>query len=209
MAKYGSNTYRGTNKPLFPGDVKYRDVNGDYVINDNDRMIIGNGNPDFYGSFINNIKYKGFDFLLDLQYSYGNDVLDMTKHSAEDRTGLANSYKSVLQAWTSENQNSDIAAVRDSKAGYVSNVDTRWIEDGSFLRGRNLVIGYTIPSGVVERLNLSRVRVYASTQNFFLLTKFSGNDPEVSTYTNPFAQGQTFFDYPKPTIYMFGLSVGL
>jgi len=208
-ALFGTNTYRGTGKPLLPGDVKYLDVNGDYAINDLDRKIIGNGNPDFYGSLINNIRYKAFDILLDIQYSYGNDVLNMTMHSGEDRTGLANSYKSVLNAWTSENQNTDIAAIRDSKAGYVSNVDTHWIEDGSFIRGRNMVIGYTLSSGATERVKLSRARVYVSMQNFFLRTKFSGNDPEVSTYTNPFAQGQTFFDYPKPTIYMLGVSVGL
>lgn len=208
-AKFGVNTYRGSGKPLLPGDVKYLDVNGDYLINDNDRMIIGNGNPDFYGSFINNIRYGSFDLVLDLQYSRGNDVLNMTKHSGEDRTGLANSYRSVLSAWTPENQNTPIAAIRDSKAGYVSNVDTHWIEDGSFIRGRNLVLGYTLSSGLTERLKLSKARVYASLQNFFLITNFSGNDPEVSTYTNPFAQGQTFFDYPKPTVYMFGLSLGL
>jgi TonB-dependent starch-binding outer membrane protein SusC len=208
-ALYTVNNYRGTNKPLLPGDVKYLDVDGNHQINDVDRMIIGNGNPDFYGSFINNLHYKGFDLLLDLQFSYGNDVLNMTKHSAEDRTGLANSYRSVLGAWTPENQNSDIAAIRDSKAGYVSNVDTHWVEDGSFLRGRNLVLGYTFPSALTERVKLNKARIYASVQNFFLRTKFSGNDPEVSTYTNPFAQGQTFFDYPKPTVYMFGLSIGL
>lgn len=146
--------------------------------------------------------------MIDLQYSYGNDVLNMTMHSGEDRTGLSNSYKSTLNAWTAENQNTQIAATRDSKAGYVSNVDTHWVEDGSFLRGRNLVIGYTLPSALIDRMKLNRARVYASLQNYFLLTNFSGNDPEVSTYTNPFAQGQTFFDYPKPTLYMFGISVG-
>ncbi len=208
-AKFGVNTYRGTGKPLLPGDVKYLDVNGDYAINDLDRMIIGNGNPKSFGSFINNLTYKSFDLTLDIQYSYGNDVLNMTKHSGEDRTGLANSYSSVLGAWTPENQNTAIAAVRDSKAGYVSNVDTHWVEDGSFIRGRNVVLGYTLSSAFTERIHLSRARVYVSAQNFFLSTKFSGNDPEVSTYTNPFAQGQTFFDYPKPTIYMFGVSVGL
>jgi len=207
--KYGVNTYRGQGKPLLPGDVKYLDVNGDYAINDADRMIIGNGNPDFYGSFINTLRYGSFDFVLDLQYSKGNDVLNMTKHSGEDRTGLANSYKSVLNAWTPENQNTEIAAVRDSKAGYVSNVDTHWVKDGSFIRGRNIVLGYTLSGSLTERLKLSNARVYVSVQNFFLSTKFEGNDPEVSTYTNPFAQGQTFFDYPKPTVYMFGLSLGL
>ncbi|HEY5822909.1 MAG TPA: TonB-dependent receptor [Cyclobacteriaceae bacterium] len=209
-AKYGENSYRGTGKPILPGDVKYLDVNGDYVINDLDRMIIGNGNPKVYGSFINNFKFKGFDLLIDLQYSYGNDVLNMTHHSGEDRTGLSNSFSSVLNAWTAENQNTQVAATRDSKAGYVSNVDTRWIEDGSFIRGRNLVLGYTFPSAMTKRIKLSRARVYASAQNFFLATKYSGNDPEVSTYAEqPFTQGQTFFDYPKPTLYMLGVSVGL
>jgi hypothetical protein len=192
-----------------PGDVKYLDVNGDSIINDLDRRIIGNGNPKAYGSFINTIRYKSFDLTLDLQYAYGNDVLNMTMHSGEDRTGLANSYRSVLKGWTAENQNTEVAAIRDSKAGYVSNVDTHWVEDGSFLRGRNLILGYTLPSALVERMHLSRLRVYLSAQNFFLLTKFSGNDPEVTTYAHPFAQGQTFFDYPKPTTYMFGISAGL
>jgi len=212
--KYGVNSYRGTGKPILPGDVKYRDVGGpdggpDYQINDTDRMIIGNGNPKGYGSFINTLKYKAFDLTLDIQYVYGNDVLNMTHHSGEDRTGLANSFRSVLNAWTPEHQNTDIAAVRDSKAGYVSNVDTHWVEGGSFIRGRNLLIGYTFPSTIADRLKMSNMRVYVSAQNFFLKTKYSGNDPEVSTYTNPFAQGQTFFDYPKPTVYMFGLSLGL
>jgi TonB-linked SusC/RagA family outer membrane protein len=209
-AKYGQNTYRGTGKPLLPGDVKYLDVNGDYAINDADRMIIGNGNPKSYGSFINNVRYKAFDLTLDIQYVYGNDVLNMTKHSGEDRTGLANSYRSALtEAWTPENQNTEVAAIRDARAGYITNVDTRWVEDGSFIRGRNLILGYSLPDAVTERIRVDRLRVYASLQNFFLITEFSGNDPEVATFTQPFAQGQTFFDYPKPTTYMFGLSIGL
>jgi TonB-linked SusC/RagA family outer membrane protein len=204
-AKFTS--YRG-GKGMLPGDVKYLDVNGDYVINDADRMIIGNAYPDAWGSFINNLRYKQFDLVVDIQYSIGNDLLNMTKHSAEDRVAIANSYKSVLDAWTPNNQNTQVAAVRDTRAGYVTNVDTRWVEDGSFVRGRNLLLGYTFPASITKRLTLNRLRAYISAQNFFLSTKFSGNDPEVTTYGNPFAQGQTFFDYPKPTIYTFGLNVG-
>ncbi len=203
-AKYSS--YRG-GKTMLPGDIKYLDVNGDYQINDADRMIIGNGNPDAWGAFINNLRYKNFDLVLDIQYSYGNDVLNMTKHSGEDRVSIANSYKTVLDAWTPQNQNTSIAAIRDTRAGYVTNVDTRWIEDGSFIRGRNLLLGYNFPQSVMKPLTLSRLRVYASVQNFFLITKYSGNDPEVTTYGNPFAQGQTFFDYPKPTLYTLGVNV--
>lgn len=201
-------TYRG-GKPLLPGDVKYLDVNGDFAINDADRMIIGNGNPKAWGAFINNFRYKNWELLVDLQYSYGNDVLDMTTHSAEDRVGIANSYKSVLDAWTPQNQDSPIAAIRDTRAGYVTNVDTRWIQDGSFIRGRNALIGYTFPAAVTQKLKLNRLRIYGSAQNFFLITKYRGNDPEVTTYGNVFAQGQTFFDYPKPTTFLLGLNIGL
>lgn len=205
-AKFTS--YRG-GKTMLPGDIKYLDVNGDYIINDADRMIIGSAYPEAWGSFINNVRYGNFDFVLDIQYSYGNDVLNMTKHSGEDRVSIANSYRSVLDAWTPTNQNTDIAAIRDTRAGYVTNVDTRWVEDGSFIRGRNMALGYNFPTSVMKRLAFSRLRAYASVQNFFLATKFSGNDPEVTTYGNPFAQGQTFFDYPKPTMFTFGLNVGL
>jgi TonB-linked SusC/RagA family outer membrane protein len=200
-AKYSS--YRG-GKTLLPGDIKYLDVNGDYVINDADRQIIGSAYPDAWGSFINNFRFRNFELLLDLQYTYGNDVLNMTKHSGEDRVSIANSYKTVLNAWTPTNQNTDIAAIRDTRAGYVTNVDTRWVEDGSFLRGRNLLLGYNFSSLLTRRLGLSRLRAYLSAQNFFLISSFSGNDPEVTTYGNAFAQGQTFL-----TILTYHLHFGL
>jgi hypothetical protein len=101
-----------------------------------------------------------------------------------------------------------IAAIRDTRAGYITNVDSHWIEDGGFLRGKNALLSYSFAPETAERLKLKRLRVYASVQNWFLSTKFSGNDPEVTTYGNAFAQGQTFFDYPKPTIYMLGINAG-
>jgi hypothetical protein len=200
-------SYRG-GKTILPGDIKYRDVNGDYIINDADRMIIGNGNPDVWGGFFNNFKYKNFELILELQYSWGNDILNMAKHSGEDRQGIANSFKSVLDAYDISKNPSDaqIAAIRDTRAGYVTNVDTRWVEDGSFIRGRNLLLAYNFPASIAEKVRLSRIRVYASAQNFFLITDYSGNDPEVTTYGNVFAQGQTFFDYPKPTLYTLGFN---
>lgn len=207
-AKFSS--YRG-GKPMLPGDIKYLDVNKDYVINDADRMIIGNGNPDTWGSFINNVRFKNFELVVDIQYMFGNDILNMMTHSGEDRQGIANSFKTVLEAYdpTKGNTNTTVAAIRDTRAGYVTNVDTRWVQDGSFIRGRNLLLSYSLPSSFIEKFHLSRLRIYGSVQNFFLKTDYNGNDPEVTTYGNPFAQGQTFFDYPKPTIYTFGLNVAL
>jgi len=201
-------SYRG-GKTLLPGDVKYLDVNGDKAITDADRQIIGNGTPKGWGSFSNSIRYKNLDLIVELQYSYGNDILNMTHHSGEDRQVQANSFASVLNAWTPQNQNTSIAAIRDQSAGYVTNVDTHWLEDGSFIRGKNLLLGYTFNPTIAQKLRLNRLRIYASVQNFFLATKYTGNDPEVTTYGNAFAQGQTFFDYPKPTTFMLGLNIGL
>jgi TonB-linked SusC/RagA family outer membrane protein len=207
-AKFAS--YRG-GKPILPGDIKYLDVNGDYAINDLDRMIIGQSNPDGWGSFNNNFKYKNFELILEIAYMYGNNVLNQSKHSGEDRIGIANSYSTVLDYYQAgkNDGNTMIAAPRDTRAGYVTNVDTRWVEDGGFIRGKNLLLGYNFPAETVNMLKLNRLRVYASVQNFFLKTNYSGNDPEVTTYGDAFAQGQTFFDYPKPTLYTLGINVGL
>ncbi|HEV8282671.1 MAG TPA: TonB-dependent receptor [Chitinophagaceae bacterium] len=207
-AKFAS--YRG-GKPILPGDLKYLDVNKDYQINDADRVIIGNGNPKDWGGFFNDFHYKNFELLIELQYSYGNDILNQMHHSGEDRVGIANSFKTVLDAYdpAKGNQNTMIATIRDTRAGYVTNVDSRWVEDGSFIRGKNLLLGYNFPTSITQKMRLSKLRLYASVQNFFLSTKYSGNDPEVTTYGNAFAQGQTFFDYPKPTIYLLGVNVAL
>lgn len=207
-AKFTS--YRG-GKPILPGDLKYLDVDGNYAINDADRVIIGHGSPKGWGSFLNNFRYRQFDFLVELQYMYGNDVLNQTRHSGEDRVGIANSFSTVLNAYDpgKGNNNTMIASIRDTRAGYVTNVDSHWVEDGSYIRGKNLLLSYTLPEASIQAINLSRVRVYASVQNFFLSTKYTGNDPEVTTFGNAFAQGQTFFDYPKPTTYTVGVNVGL
>ncbi len=198
---------------ILPGDIKYKDVNGDNAITDADRSIIGNGSPKFWGALTNTWKYGNFDLTLELQYSYGNDVMMMNLHASEDRQALANSYKSVLNAWTPQNQNTMIAEIRDTRAGYVTNVDSWWIKDGSFIRGKNLLLGYTFPPLTTDKLKLSRLRVYASAQNFFLLLKDKiVGDPEV-TPTNQgdgnsaFSQGMIWHNYPKPTIYMLGLQL--
>jgi TonB-linked SusC/RagA family outer membrane protein len=199
---------------ILPGDIKYLDVNGDYAITDADRMIIGNGSPKGWGSFINTFRYNNLELIVDLQYSYGNDILDMTLHPSEDRQALANSYKSVLNAWTPENQNTMIAEIRDTRAGYVTNVDTRWIKDGSFIRGRNLVLAYTLPNALTSRIKLNRLRIYGSAQNLFLIThKDVIGDPEVTPIRggdadNAFSQGMNWHGYPKPTMYTAGINIG-
>jgi TonB-linked SusC/RagA family outer membrane protein len=208
-AKFRS--YRGS-FTMLPGDIKYKDFNNDGVISDADRTIIGNGSPKGWGSLANTVRFGNFDLMLDLQYSYGNDLMDMNLHASEDRVSLANSYATVLDAWTPTNQNTPIAQLRDTKAGYVTNVDTRWIFDGSFIRGRNLLLGYTFPTEIVNKMKLSRLRLYLSAQNFFLLTKYPHGDPEQTPIRggdgdNVFSQGMIWHSYPKPTTYMGGIQL--
>jgi TonB-linked SusC/RagA family outer membrane protein len=200
---------------MLPGDIKYLDVNGDKAITDADRMIIGRGSPDAWGAFTNYFKYGNVDLTVELQYSYGNDIMDMNLHSSEDRQGLANSYRTVLNAWTPENQNTMIAQVRGTSAGYVTNVDSHWVQDGSFIRGRNILLGYTFPQSVLDRLKLDRLRVYTSAQNFFLIVADEViGDPEITPIrgdntNNAFSQGMKWHEYPKATTFMVGLQVGL
>ncbi len=196
-AKYGK----------LPGDLKLWDKNEDGEINDADRIIIGKGIPDGYGTFSNTFRYKAFELTAEIQYMFGNDVLDISKHSAEDRTGIANSYTTVLQAWTPDNQNTMIAQIRPVGAGYTTNIDSHFVEDGSFIRGKNLLLAYNLPSDIANRLYLKNIRIYGSVQNFFLSTKYSGYDPEVSDATQTFAQGITVFGYPKPRTFSVGLNV--
>lgn len=190
-----------------PGDIKHTDINNDGQINDADRVILGNGYADGFGSLYNTFRYKNLDLTLDLQFMYGNDILNLSRHSGEDRTGQANSYATVLNGWTPENQNTMIAENRPSNSYYTSTVDSRMVEDGSFIRGRNLILGYNFPADVLDKFKLGQLRVYASLQNFFLITDYSGYDPEVTTYGDAFAQGITFFDYPKPRTYTLGINV--
>ncbi|WP_254563016.1 SusC/RagA family TonB-linked outer membrane protein [Dyadobacter diqingensis] len=210
LGTWGSNEAEQAKKyNMLPGDVKYLDLNNDGTINDNDRTIIGKGIPDGFGTFLNTFQYKAWSLTVDLQYMYGNDVLDRSIHSAEDRQGIANSYKTVLNAWTETNQNTPIAQVRPINAYYTTNNDSHKVTDASFIRGRNLLLAYTFPSTVTSRLKLDRLRVYGSVQNFFVATKYFGYDPEVSNSGSPFDQGLGLYDYPKPRIFMVGLNIGL
>ena len=138
-------------------------------------------------------------------------MLQLSKHSGQDRTGQANSFRQALtDAWTPEHQNTNIEQIRPSYVGgdgYTTGIFSSKVEDGSFIRGKNLMLGYTFSNQLASRLKLSNLRLYLSAQNFFLITHYFGYDPEVSTYGDSFAQGITFYDYPKAKTMLLGLNV--
>ncbi len=198
-AKYGK----------LPGDLRIVDQNNDGLINNEDRVIIGKGIPDFYGTLLNSFQYKAFDLILELQFSQGNDIFNNHRNSAEARQGIANSFSTVLDAWTPDNQDAVLEQVRPTGAYYHYYMDTRKLENGSFLRGKNLSLGYTFSPAVNKKLGISNLRIYSSFQNFFILTEYSGYDPEVSNYHDdaPVSLGMAYSGYPKPRTYLFGLEI--
>lgn len=185
---------------LYPGDRKYLyDANGNPVYG-----IIGRAYPKWTGLFSSTFKYKGWDFSFDIRFVQGVNTAATFKHSSEDRQTLANSLATVLNGWTPQNQNTYIAQVRSYKFTQDSHFDTWWVEDGSFIRGQNFTLGYTFPDAFLQRSHITRFRIYASVQNLFLSTKYTGYDPEVDTFlttygNNPgFSQNIDFSPIPAP-----------
>lgn len=191
------------------GDIKYLDVNDDGIINSNDRVPLGNGVPDFYGSFINTFNYKGIELSIDIQYMHGNKVIWGTMVVLEDRTGAYNNMlRTVLDAWTPSNQNTMIAQNKPLGVGYDTNNDTHRIKDGSFIRGRNLSLSYSVPTESTGLRFVKGLRVFASAQNFFLITKFPGFDPEIASSTSDFLRGlSAYAEYPTPRTFLLGATI--
>jgi len=188
--------------------LKIWDKNGDGKITADDKTVLGKSIPDGYGTLTNTFRYKGFDLGIELQFNYGNQVMNLTRHSGQDRTGQANSYATVLNAWTPDNQNTFIAEDRPAFVRYQTEIYSTKVENGSFIRGKTVTLGYTFGQDVVKRISLSRLRVYLQAQNLFLLTHYTGYDPETSTYngSSNFTQGIQFYDYPKPRTFLLGVN---
>ncbi len=205
-AKYG----------LLPGDLKIQDTNGDGRVTSADKVILGKSIPTGYGTFSNNFNYKSFDLGVELQFNYGNQIMNLTRHSGQDRTGQANSYATVLNAWTPTNQNTSIAEDRPAYVRYQTEIYSTKVENGSFIRGRAVTLGYNFSNNILSKIKLSRLRIYAQAQNLFVITKYTGYDPEVSTYngsvnfnqapSSNFTQNIQFYDYPKPRTFLLGVN---
>ena len=192
-----------------PGMPKYRDINGDGVINDNDRTVIGNGHPLHTGGFTNNFAYAGFDLSIFFQWSYGNDVLNANRLMFESSWNKArdlNQFASYANRWTEENPNSNIPRATASASNRV--FSSRIIEDGSFLRLKTVTLGYTLPKQITSKVHIDNLRVYFAAQNLFTITSYSGYDPEVSIRDNALTPGLDFSAYPRARQFSFGLHIG-
>ena len=195
-----------TKEPLRPGVVKYKDQDGDGKITTKDRTVIGSAIPKWYGGITNTLNYKGIDFSFMLQFNYGNDVYNATRlYSTQSRSGRRNMLAEVADRWSPTNASNKVPLYN----GYITNdVYSRFVEDGSFLRLKNITLGYTLPKKWTSKFYVSRLRVYATGQNLFCVTGYSGYDPEVSTAgSNPMTPGLDWGAYPKSKVFTFGLDI--
>lgn len=191
-----------------PGDLKRLDKDNNGTFNDLDREIIGRAYPKFELMLGNTFTYGNWDLSVDVRAVYGNNVMNLTHHSMEDRIWYANSYSTTLNAWTPTNQDTQVQKVRLAPFdGTDTTLDSRYIEDGSFIRGQNITLGYRFSNSLIERLKLQNARLYFNVQNFFLISDYKGFDPEVSTYGNTFAQNIEFHGYPKTRSFNLGVNV--
>lgn len=197
----------GVNKET--GDIMFSDVSGDGKFDPNvDRKIVGDANPDFFGGFTNNVNFKSFDLSFFFQYSYGNEQLNWNRFFGEHGgTRDFNFMRSQLDRW--QQPGDDTMVPRMTAANYAGNLrPSRFLEDGSYLRLKNISLGYTLPSSVISKVGLSSARVYVSGQNVLTFTEYTGADPELTgTASNRLTQGIEFYSLPQPRIFMGGFNI--
>lgn len=197
--------YFGVRENIRPGDPKYEDVNGDGVINDSDRTVIGIGQPLHTGGWNNTFNFYGIDLSIFMNWSYGNDLLNANRLVFEyyDGTQL-NQFGTMRNAWSLErNPDSDIPRSGASGMEFYS---SRVVEDGSFLRIKTVTLGYTFPSKWMRKMKVQSLRVYLTAENLFTFTNYSGPDPEVSTRNSVLTPGFDWSAYPRARSLTGGIS---
>lgn len=189
-----------------PGRIRYKNLNGDDVIDEKDRTYIGNPHPDFTIGLNNNFNYGRWNFSFFVYASQGNDVYNFTKQNTDFFEPNFNTGRRILDAWSPENTSSTIPAVQLTATNDERRPSTYFVEDASFIRLRNVRLGYNLPLPISKK---SRVNIYGEIQNAYTITGYSGVDPEAPHAGNANAFGVDRGFYPLPRIYMVGFTVNL
>ncbi|MFX1708767.1 TonB-dependent receptor [Chitinophaga sp. CC14] len=205
--------YRSKGVDAKTGNMIYDDINADGRITAADRVILGNALPDYTGGITNTFGYRGVDLSFFLYWSYGNKVYNQTRNMLERMSGYNNGDVRTLNRWTPENTITDVPrAVFNDPATPNSltngEVSQRFVEDGSFIRMKNVTLGYTFRQELLKKVRISSARIYASAQNLFLITSYSGLDPESQNQSVKNSQlGIDWAVQPQPRTFLLGLNV--
>ena len=238
---YPSNGVFNKNNTVWVGDIKYKDLNGDGIIDENDRTNLGSPLPKFTFGWTNTFRYKNFDLSLFINGSVGNKVYNYLSMTL---THMNSTWTNQLTSVNNRAQLAPIDASKDYSNGvnvngttvwhwyddvtnvYVTNPNTstpratindpndndrvsdRYIEDGSYVRLKNITLGYTFPKRLISKWGIENLRLYANLQNLVTITGYSGYDPEIGVSTSSAnVMGLDNGRYPSPTVYSFGLNV--
>jgi TonB-linked SusC/RagA family outer membrane protein len=196
-AKYGA----------LPGDGKFEDINGDYVINEQDKTVIGNGTPDLTFGFVNDFRYKNFSLSLMFQGMSGNDIYSQTMALLWGGHGIQRNamIKDAINPWSAGAENEIPTLARWDGNKFAS---SRFVYDGSFIKLKNVALTYSVPRHLLSKLYVNNLELYVSGQNLLTFTKYPGLDPETNSSTNAATQGLEMGMIPNPRMYTFGLRIG-
>ncbi|MBK8427820.1 MAG: SusC/RagA family TonB-linked outer membrane protein [Lewinellaceae bacterium] len=191
------------NENTAPGDIRFKDLNGDGVVNTDDQTYIGNPIPDFTYGFNADVEWKGFDLGIFLQGAQGNDLYNATVRY--DFT-YVNRPVSVLNRWTGPGTSNSEPRVNLSDPNQNARVSDRFVENGSYLRLKNVQLGYSLPKSLLQRIGFEKFRVYVSGQNMFTFTRYTGMDPEIGSYGGALAAGIDRGFYPQARVLLGGIN---
>ncbi|PSK84808.1 SusC/RagA family TonB-linked outer membrane protein [Prolixibacter denitrificans] len=198
-----------SNEDLKPGDLKFVDVNGDGVVNDEDKTYLGSPIPKFTYGFNLGITYGAFDLSAFVQGSQGNKIFNAMKTHLYnfDET---NKSTDMLNSWTPSNTNTDMPRLNGNDKNNTNRTSDRFVEDGSYARLKNITLGYTLPKSLVQKAGIASLRFYVSGQNLVTITNYSGADPEIgqNSTTNYLSRGVDIGTYPQAQTYVFGVKLG-
>ncbi len=194
------------------GNAIYRDVDGNGIINAEDQTVVGNYQPDFLGGITNDFSYKGVTLSVFFQFIQGVDIYNNNRQFMEHLgTSAWGMDRSVLRRWQQPGDITDIPRAATGSTVGLNNADnSRFLEDGSYIRLKNVTLAYTLPSDLISKAGLRNVRVYATGVNLLTFTQYSGFDPEVNVFNNTStSQGTDFLTFPQSRQILFGINIGL
>ena len=194
------------------GDMIFTDNNGDGTITPDDKQVIGNPMPDFTYGFVNEFSYKNFDLNVVIDGSYGNEIYNTGKQNLQSMRFSEQQSADVANRWRNPGDQTDMPRATLVDSNLNSFINTRWIEDGSYLRVRDISLSYNFGQNVVEKLSISGLRIYGNLKNWFTITNYSGYSPEVNRSLGgvdsvALTQGVDYGTYPQAKTFSVGLNV--
>ena len=191
-----------------PGDVRFKDINNDGVIDDQDREIIGSPHPKISYGVNANLGYKGFDVSLFFLGVGGVEIYNADRMQGLDASYPFNLYSEISNRWTGPNTSNSIPRVSTLRTNLNHRTSDLFLESGDFLRLKNLTIGYTLPTPTTDKIGLARLRVYVTGYNVFTITGYSGLDPELGLTDGNLQQNVDFAQFPQARTFLLGVNIG-